>query len=127
MQVIPYDNPASLFRIYREEECDEDGYPFIWPKISERCRREADYKCLDCDTVYRAEGDQLTVHHLNRDKADCRRRHLDAYCWLCHNAEHYPINGMKDFYCRRCKGWFLGWARFRRHLEGMHKVFSRAA
>jgi hypothetical protein len=124
--VIPYDDPAHLERMYADWERDDDGYPFIWPKISALRRAEENYRCEDCGLAYRAEGDRLEVHHFNRYKADCRRRNLDVYCGLHHSQDHEPSDpAIRDIYCRKCKGWFGGVARYLRHVRGMHPVEDR--
>jgi hypothetical protein len=128
MEVVPYDDPAYLFRVYAEWECDEEGYPFVWNKITECKRAEKNYRCEDCGAAYRAEGDGLTVHHFNRDKSDCRRHNLSVYCWLHHSQDHEPSDpSIRDIYCRKCKGWFGGLARYLRHVRGTHGSLSNAA
>jgi hypothetical protein len=73
MPTVSYDDPASLFRRYEPWECEEDGgYPFIWTKISEVRCAERLYRCADCGFAYLEDGDILTVHHCNFNKADCR-------------------------------------------------------
>lgn len=125
MGTIPYDDPRILFRRYPAWECEKDsGYPFIWEKISEIRRAEKLYQCADCGFAYLEEGDLLTVHHCNFNKADCRRENLDVYCWLCHSLEHEPDMNMRDIQCKHCKGWFLGLARLLRHIKGIHHPFE---
>lgn len=122
MKVIPYDDPANLFRVYAPWECEEEsGYPFIWNKISDCKRAEKVYRCEDCGLAYLEDGDILTLHHANFDKADCRRNNLDVYCWLHHSQDHEPDMNMRDYRCKYCKGWFLGWARLHRHIKGIHR------
>ena len=127
MAIFRYDDPThSLFRVYGDWECDDDGYPFIWDEISECRRAEKLYRCEDCGFAYLEDGDILTVHHFNRNKADCRRRNLDVYCWLCHSVDHEPDFNMRDLRCKYCEGgaWFLGSARLHRHIRGIHRPFE---
>jgi hypothetical protein len=123
MVLIPYDDACRLLRVYQDWECDEEGYPFIWPQISLLMRRDAQNRCSDCGIAYHEAGDRLTVHHLNTVKADCQWMNLFVACWLCHTADHQPSFSNRDIYCRRCKGWFNGWKRFQRHTQGMHPSF----
>jgi hypothetical protein len=119
--MIPYDDPASLFRVYEPSECEENGYPYIWNKISEvRCEEKL-FRCADCGFAYLEDGDILTVHHFNFNKADCRRNNLDVYCWLHHSVDHEPDMNMRDMRCKFCKGYFLDWPRLRRHIKGIHR------
>ena len=125
-----YDDPTdSLFRVYGDWECDTDGYPFIWRRISDIRRAERLYRCEDCGFAYLekeadADASILTVHHFNQRKADCRRKNLYVYCWLCHRADHEPDFKMRSRQCKHCKGWFLGWARLHRHIRGIHHPFE---
>ncbi len=127
MHILPYDDPHALFRVYQDWECDEEGYPFIWPEISDYRRCRANYRCRDCGTAYLSEkiGRKrvaLTVHHFNAVKSDCQWCNLVVLCWLCHQVDHSPTYPeLRHYYCRRCKqGGFLGWAHYRRHLRGFH-------
>jgi len=123
MPLLPYDDPATLFRVYASWECEEDGngYPFIWDTISECRRAEKSHWCDDCGLAYLEDGDVLTVHHQNRNKADCRRQNLVVNCWLHHSVDHELGLNMQDFRCRQCDAWYLGWARLRRHIRGIHR------
>jgi hypothetical protein len=124
--LFPYYSPASLFRIYREEECDPDGYPFIWPAISEQRCKEANSECGDCALYYRDERDSLTVHHCNMRKEDCRRQNLEVLCWPCHSMNHCDDRMYRSVRCPHCKKkkvewWFLGGAHLMRHIKGRHR------
>ncbi len=123
MRVIPYDGPASLFRVYEPWECEEDGngYPFVWDKISECRCAEKSYRCDDCGFAYLEDGDILTVHHCNFNKVDCRRENLLVNCWLHHSVDHEPDLNMRDIRCRQCDAWYLGLTRLHRHIRGIHR------
>ncbi len=124
MESIPYDDPAILLRIYREDECDAEGYPFVWNKISEQVRRDANDECSMCGKAYLLPEfkSSLTVHHRDRDKANCQRHNLESICWECHlGFEHSPSDGLREMKCRHCKGWFKSWAYLHRHIAGKHK------
>jgi hypothetical protein len=125
MRLIPYDDSAHMFRRYKDWEIEEEtGYPFIWEKISAIRRAERLYRCADCGFAYLEEGDLLTVHHSNFNKADCRRENLNVYCWLCHSLDHEPDSNQRDWKCKFCKGHFLGWGRLHRHIRGIHRAFE---
>ncbi len=124
MDDIPYDHPANLLHVYRDDECDEEGYPFVWEKISEQVRSEANYECSECGKAYLLPEFKcpLTVHHRNRDKADCQRHNLESICKTCHlGAEHSPSSGLREMPCPQCEGWFKSWAYLHRHTVGKHK------
>lgn len=43
----------DLFRIYRLEECGDDGYPFLWHEtVKHLVREEADHRCVRCGHPY---------------------------------------------------------------------------
>jgi len=124
MQPIPYEDPANLFRVYPADQCDQEGYPNVWKNISKQVRSEANAECSMCGKAYLLPEFKcaLTVHHINRDKADCRRHNLESICWTCHvGAEHSPSYGLRERYCRYCKGWFKSWVYLHQHLVGKHQ------
>ena len=110
MNFIQYDDPAFMFRRYKDWEIDkENSYPFIWEEISAIRRAEKLYRCADCGFAYLEKGDILTVHPSNFNKADCRRENLDVYCWLCYSLDHEPELDVLSIRCRFCKGYYAGW------------------
>lgn len=121
---IPYDDPKNLFRVYQAWECDEEGYPFIWKRISDVRCAERLYRCDDCGFAYLEDGDILTVHHINLNKTDCRRENFGVYCWLHHRADHENMSVPNNSRCKECKAWFLGWPQLRRHIKGIHRPFE---
>ena len=125
-QLIRYDSPLYMFRKYAPCERDEDGegYPYIWPAISDIRCAERLFRCDDCGFAYLEDGDILTVHHCNFNKADCRRENLLVNCWLHHNVDHEPDLNMRDMQCKYCKEHFLGWPRLHRHIRGIHRAFE---
>lgn len=64
---------------------DENKYPPHWKEIATRIKKTAGWKCTACghNDDPRA-GYQLTVHHLNGIKSDCRNENLVALCQRCH-------------------------------------------
>jgi hypothetical protein len=122
MPIIPYDDTAWLFRRCEPWECEEngEGYPYFWNEISEVRCAERLYRCDDCGFAYLEDGDILTVHHNNLNKADCRRANLHVYCWLHHSVDHEPAWDARPIRCRICKTYFLGSARWLRHMKGIH-------
>jgi hypothetical protein len=126
MPMIPYDEPDCLFRRYQPWECEEngEGYPYIWSKISEVRLEEKLFRCDDCGFAYLEDGDILTVHHNNLNKADCRRVNLPAYCWLHHSVDHESLSDQRPSRCRFCKTYFIGWPRLHRHIKGIHCPFE---
>jgi hypothetical protein len=120
MAFIDYDDPRKLFRIYADWECDQEGYPFIWPTISQWVRRYANDECEDCGHAYRVNGGNLTVHHFTPRKADCRRENLMPLCWPCHSLSHTDTHRYKNCRCPYCKAYFIGGGHLRRHIRGKH-------
>jgi hypothetical protein len=120
---LPYLDPAYIFRIYRPEECDSDGYPLIWDKISSSVKRYTGWRCSDCGRAYRLTS-KLTVHHLNEQKADCHRSNLLPLCWVCHQQDHNHRGRLLK--CPVCKEYSLGWEAYRQHIRGMHPHFHIA-
>ena len=131
----PYDNSEHLFRgacerlfrVYQAWECDEDGYPYIWPKVSDVRCAERLFRCDDCGFAYLEDGgDMLTVHHNNLNKADCRRVNLAVCCWLHHSVDHEPGWDARAIPCKICKPktYFIGWPRLHRHIRGIHRPFE---
>jgi hypothetical protein len=117
---LPYTDPASIFRIYRKEECDSEGYPLIWDIISAWVKQYTGWRCADCGRAYR-QSSYLTVHHLNERKDDCRWENLLPLCWVCHQQDHSHRGHLLK--CPVCKEYSLGWAAYRQHIRGMHPHF----
>ena len=61
------------------------AYPANWPEIAQRCKDEADWKCVRCGHFHDPEnGYALTVHHLDIDPSNCEWWNLAALCQRCH-------------------------------------------
>ena len=83
---------------------NQNRYPHDWDSISLEVRELAGWKCEKCGAEYRKPhprtGNKVTlsVHHINRDPADCTRENLIALCAPCHFAEHRDdaIQAMRD-------------------------------
>jgi len=118
--LVPYDSPTSLFRVYQPNECDKDGYPFIWDEISKQRRLENNNDCIECAKAYLETKDKLTVHHFNEVKEDCRRDNLEVMCWPCHLMWHSPSHGLRELKCPHCGLWCKSWFYLERHIRGKH-------
>lgn len=60
-------------------------YPADWPEIAQGIKHKAGWQCEHCGHPHDVPtGHVLTVHHLNRNKADCRWENLVALCQRCH-------------------------------------------
>ena len=126
MLLVPYDAPASMFREYSSEECDKnEGYPFLWQQISDYTRRAANHRCSDCAYYYLVTGDALTVHHVSKNKADCRRQNLCVMCWPCHLQDHSqaPRRNWAGRKCRHrgCDHVAFNYGLLQRHILGVHE------
>lgn len=118
MELIPYDSPINLFRKYQPEECDSDGYPLVWPKISNLIKRNANGTCRNCGLRPTTYAERLTTDHMNYDKADCRVENLQPLCWPCHLEVHSPR--AKVLKCPVCREIMPTLVALRRHLSGIH-------
>lgn len=126
MRTTPYCDPVYMFRKYAAWECEEsgEGYPYIWNDISEMRCAERLYKCDDCGFAYLEDGDILTAHHNNFNKADCRRENLSVCCWLHHSVDHESLWDQRPCRCPFCKRYLIGWPRLHRHIRGIHRPFE---
>jgi 5-methylcytosine-specific restriction endonuclease McrA len=59
-------------------------YPPNWEKIAKRLKKKANYKCQWCGKTYEENGMILTVHHLDRNPANCSKNNLVVLCQKCH-------------------------------------------
>ena len=59
-----------------------DGWIDIRSAIVER----DNYQCAECRSP-----DQLTVHHIDRDRRNNDRSNLVTLCWSCHRKKHHKI------------------------------------
>lgn len=99
---------------------DPKDYPKRWPRISQEVRRRAAGRCEctgECEGVRpiysrcdKLQGGRsksggkvvLTVHHINGNKRDNRRRNLKAMCQACHLAADRWLRKQK------AEGWKVG-------------------
>lgn len=76
-------------------------YPAEWPDIAALVKRDAGGRCEACDVEHGPVPHILTVHHLDRDKANppampatFPHDNLIALCQRCHlRAEHWALAG----------------------------------
>jgi hypothetical protein len=60
-------------------------YTSDWPEIANRRKTEEGWKCERCGHKHEPEsGHTLTVHHLDRDKANNAKWNLAVLCQRCH-------------------------------------------
>ena len=61
------------------------GYPENWREIADQVKEAAGWKCEHCGRPHDVStGYVLTVHHLDRNPANCDWRNLVAVCQRCH-------------------------------------------
>jgi len=66
-------------------------YPDDWPVIAERIKSAAGWKCQRCGAPNSKKGHYvLTVHHLDKNKSNCKDSNLVALCQKCHL--HFQAN-----------------------------------
>jgi 5-methylcytosine-specific restriction endonuclease McrA len=62
-----------------------NDYPKNWNEIALEIKCAANFKCENCGHGDdRETGHVLTVHHLDRNKANCDPSNLVALCQRCH-------------------------------------------
>lgn len=60
-------------------------YPEDWVSIAKKVKDAAGWKCIRCGHPHDVEsGHVLTVHHMDRNKANCVDSNLAALCQRCH-------------------------------------------
>lgn len=65
---------------------DRSKYPPDWEEIARAVKDEAGWKCEWCGQPHDTSSGRtiLTVHHLDRNPANCERSNLVALCAVCH-------------------------------------------
>jgi len=75
-------------------------YPADWPLIAFRVKDRAAWRCVRCSRHHAPRnGDTLTVHHLDGDKANCAKWNLAALCQRCHLRVQGCVNMAQGFLC----------------------------
>lgn len=75
-----------------------DTYPDNWNEIATRIKDAAGWKCVRCKHAHNYElGYVLTVHHLDRNKANCEDWNLAALCQRCHLHIQSKVNMDQGF------------------------------
>ena len=74
-------------------------YPVDWYQISQRVKKEADYRCRECG-LRPDEKEFLHVHHIDGLKYNCASINLRCVCIRCHAHEHAHLQGTPDW--KRC-------------------------
>jgi 5-methylcytosine-specific restriction endonuclease McrA len=62
-------------------------YPDNWDAIAMAVKNDASWRCQQCSIPHRWDGTHgsiLTVHHWDRNPANCSRENLVALCARCH-------------------------------------------
>lgn len=60
-------------------------YPYTWGMIADRIKQSNDWACERCGRTHSpSNGFSLTVHHIDRDKANCADWNLACLCQRCH-------------------------------------------
>ena len=84
---------------YTSDTAPLNDYPAIWADISDRAKRDADYRCCSCSVrLGGVDSKFLHVHHKNGQKNDCHPNNLEVLCIKCHAKQpmHGHMNGLPD-------------------------------
>ena len=66
-------------------------YPFNFDKeLRELIRKRDDYKCQECGCPQIENGENLSVHHIDKDKNNVSPDNLVSLCKSCHGKIHFP-------------------------------------
>lgn len=68
-------------------------YPDNWEEIANQVKEEAGWKCQRCWAPH-TQGHPartLTVHHKDRNPANCKKENLIALCARCHLQEEHRL------------------------------------
>jgi hypothetical protein len=96
--------PRSLFSIaptHTSDTAPVNDYSKDWAAVSERLKREHDYKCSSSNCRIKLMGGDrkyLHVHHINGLKNDNTRSNLKVLCIRCHAHEPYHEHVKADVY-----------------------------
>jgi len=82
-QGIPYDEWCEFAK-------DQRYCPKFNEACRESCRAKYNHRCFMCNKTEKANGQRLSVHHVDMDKAQgCKSNwKLVPLCRLCHNKAH---------------------------------------
>jgi len=69
-----------------------DEYPENWKEIANNLKKSTAYRCQNCGHINDpTTGYQITVHHKNGIKSDCRPENLAVLCQRCHLIEQSKL------------------------------------
>lgn len=85
---------ASLLGVTKKDNSGRNHYAFIedprkypaeWtPELRRKIRQRDGYKCQVCMKTQKEEKQDLQVHHIDYNKANCEERNLISLCMACH-------------------------------------------
>lgn len=65
------------------------NYPIEWGNIlREAIRKRDNYCCRECGLSQENNGKRLTVHHIDKNKNNCKQENLITLCKKCHARKH---------------------------------------
>ena len=89
-----------------------NDYPGDWEEIAHSIKDAAEWQCERCKHHHDVDsGHVLTVHHLDGDKANCRKWNLAALCQRCHLKIQGRVNWRQGYMFQHAE-----WMR--PHVEG---------
>ena len=95
-----------------------NDYPYEWNIIATRLKEKHNWTCERCGKIHSpSTGYTLTVHHLDRDKANCEDWNLAVLCQRCHLQIQNKVD-LHQPYMFEHSDWM------KPHLEGMIKAIE---
>lgn len=94
-------------------------YPWDWNYIATELKQKHGWKCEWCGAQHSPnDGFTLTIHHLDRDKANCAEWNLACLCQRCHLAIQNRVD-FNQIYMFDYSDWM------KPHVEGMLAAMER--
>ena len=98
----------------------KNAYPVNWSWIAAQLKEKHNWCCERCGKKHEpSAGFTLTVHHLDRDKANCEDWNLAVLCQRCHLSIQNRVD-FEQLYMFDHTDWM------KPHVEGRNKALNKA-